>query len=58
MSSILVALVISLTAISVVAVGIVAAYLSITSILQAFAYRAPKAARLVLVTSQTHASGD
>lgn len=58
MSSILVALVISFTAVTVVVVGIMAAYFIVASILQAFSYRAPKAARLVLVPTQTHASGD
>jgi hypothetical protein len=58
LSSIAVALVLSLTVITVVAAGIVTAYFSVTGILQAFSYRAPKPSRLVLVTSQTHASGD
>ncbi len=58
MSSIVVALVSLLTALAVVAIGIATAYLSVAGILQAFAYQAPKASRLVLLPTQHHASGD
>ena len=61
MGGLLVAFVISFTAVTVVLVGILAAYAAVTGILYAFAYRSrrrPRAATAVLVPSQSQASGD
>jgi hypothetical protein len=60
----LVAFVISFTAITVVLVGILTAYAAVTGILYAFAYRsrqrshARATATAVLIPSQSQASGD
>ena len=60
MGGLLVAFVISFTAITVVAVGILAAYAVVTGILYAFAYgsRRRSAGTPVLVPSQSQAGGD
>jgi hypothetical protein len=55
--------VLSFTVLASVAFGILAAYLVVTSILQSFgrttlATHSPRPARLVLVPTQHHASGD
>jgi hypothetical protein len=51
----------SFTAITVVLLGILAAYATVTAILYAFAYRSRRRARVttaILVPSQSQASGD
>ena len=61
MGGLLVAFVISFTAITVVVVGILAAYAAVTGILYAFAYgsrRRSSASTPVLVPSQSQAGGD
>jgi hypothetical protein len=61
LGTLLVALVISFTAVTVVLVGIFAAYAAITGILYAFAYTSrqrPTGAAAILVPSQIQASGD
>jgi hypothetical protein len=60
LATLLVALIISFTAVTVILVGIFAAYAAVNGILYAFAYgsrqRLPRAA--MLVPSQSQASGD
>lgn len=60
MGTLLVALIIAFTAVTVIFIGIFAAYVAVTGILYAFAYgsrqRATRTA--MLVPSQSHASGD
>jgi uncharacterized membrane protein HdeD (DUF308 family) len=63
LGGLLVAFVISFTAVTVVLVGILAAYAAVTGILYAFAYRSRRratasAASAILVPSQSQASGD
>ena len=61
LGGLLVAFVISFTAITVVLVGILAAYAAVTGILYAFAYgsrQRTSASTPVLVPSQSQASGD
>jgi hypothetical protein len=60
LGALLVAFVISFTAITVVVVGILAAYAAVTAILHAFAYSSRQRARgtALLVPSQSQASGD
>lgn len=61
MGGLLVAFVISFTAITVVLVGILTAYAAVTGILYAFAYRSRQRTRTttaILVPSQSQASGD
>jgi hypothetical protein len=60
LGTLLVAFIISLTAITVVLVGIVAAYAAVTGILYAFAYGSRQRATgpAMLVPSQSQASGD
>jgi len=60
LGALLVAFVISFTAVTVVLVGILAAYATVTGILHAFAYRSRQRSRgtTVLVPSQSQASGD
>lgn len=61
MGGLLVAFVISFTAVTVVLVGILAAYAAVTGILYAFAYRSRQrtsAANPILVPSPSQASGD
>jgi hypothetical protein len=64
LGGLLVAFVISFTAITVVLVGILTAYAAVTVILYAFAYRsgrrtvAPATTSAILVPSQSQASGD
>jgi uncharacterized membrane protein HdeD (DUF308 family) len=62
LGGLLVAFVISFTAVTVVLVGILAAYAAVTGILYAFAYRsrrrATSATSAILVPSQSQASGD
>ena len=62
MGGLLVAFVISFTAVTVVLVGILAAYAAVTGILYAFAYssrqRTSASATAILVPSQSQASGD
>ena len=60
MGGLLVAFAISFTAITVVVLGILAAYAAITGILYAFAYgsRRRSASTPVLVPSQSQAGGD
>ncbi len=62
MGGLLVALVMSFTAVTVVLVGILAAYAAVTAILYAFAYRSRQrthtAAASILVPSESQASGD
>ncbi|MGH9501928.1 MAG: hypothetical protein ACRD20_03665 [Terriglobales bacterium] len=61
MGALLVAFVISFTAITVILVGILAAYGAVTAILYAFAYGSRHRARAVpsiLVPSQSQAGGD
>ncbi len=57
MGGLLVAFVISFTAITVVVVGILAAYAAVTGILYAFAYGSRRRTT-VLVPSQSQAGGD
>ncbi len=60
MGTLLVAFVISFTAVTVVLVGIFAAYAAVTGILHAFAYgsRQRTTRTTMLVPSQSQASGD
>ena len=60
MGTLLVALIISFTAVTVVLVGIFAACAAVTGILHAFAYssRQRTTRTTMLVPSQSHASGD
>ena len=60
MGALLVAFVISFTAVTVVLVGILAAYAAVTGILHAFAYSSRQRSHgtPVLVPSQSQASGD
>ncbi|MGC2183092.1 MAG: hypothetical protein WA637_07430 [Terriglobales bacterium] len=60
MGGLLVAFVISFTAVTVVVVGILAAYAAVTGILYAFAYgsRRRSTGTTVLVPSQSQAGGD
>ena len=63
MGGILVAFVMSFTAVTVVLIGILAAYAAVTGILYAFAYRSRRRSRsvgtpAVLVPSESQASGD
>ncbi len=63
MGGLLVAFVISFTAVTVVLVGILAAYAAVTGILYAFAYRSRRratatAASAILVPSQSQAGAD
>jgi hypothetical protein len=62
LGGLLVAFVISFTAVTVVLVGILAAYAAVTGILYAFAYssrqRTSASATAILVPSQSQASGD
>jgi hypothetical protein len=62
LGGLLVAFVISFTAVTVVLVGILAAYAAVTGILYAFAYRSRRratcATSAILVPSQSQASGD
>ncbi len=61
MGTLLVAFVMSFTAITVVVMGILAAYAAVTGILYAFAYRSRQritASSTILVPSQSQASGD
>jgi uncharacterized membrane protein HdeD (DUF308 family) len=64
LGTILVAFVMSFTAVTVVLFGILAAYAAVTGILYAFAYRSRQRSRIsastpvVLVPSESQASGD
>jgi hypothetical protein len=60
LGALLVAFIIAFTAVTVVLVGILAAYAAVTGILHAFAYSSRQRARgtTVLVPSQSQASGD
>ena len=61
MGGLIVAFVMSFTAITVVLVGILTAYAAVTGILYAFAYRSRQRASAkatILVPSQSQASGD
>ncbi|MGH9544436.1 MAG: hypothetical protein ACRD23_04395 [Terriglobales bacterium] len=61
MGGLLVAFVISFTAVTVVLVGILAAYAAVTGILYAFAYRSRQrtsTTAAILVPHQSQASGD
>jgi hypothetical protein len=60
LGALLVAFVISFTAVTVVLVGILAAYAAVTGILHAFAYSSRQRARgtSLLLPSQSQASGD
>ena len=61
MGGLIVAFVMSFTAVTVVLVGILTAYAVVTGILYAFAYssrRRPRSTPAVLVPSQSQASGD
>jgi hypothetical protein len=63
LGGLLVAFVISFTAVTVVLVGILAAYAAVTGILYAFAYssrqrKSASATTAILVPSQSQASGD
>jgi hypothetical protein len=60
LGTLLVALIISFTAVTVVLVGIFAAYAAVTGILHAFAYSSRQRTNrtAMLVPSQSHASGD
>ncbi len=60
MGSLLVAFVLFFTVLTVVVLGILAAYVAVAGILHAFGYRSRQqsAGTSVLVPSQTHASGD
>jgi uncharacterized membrane protein HdeD (DUF308 family) len=63
LGGLIVAFVISFTAITVVLVGILAAYAAVTGILYAFAYRSRRRSNAsttpaILVPSQSQASGD
>ena len=60
MGGLLVAFVISFTAVTVVLVGILAAYAAVTGILYAFAYRSRQRSRRAstAVPSQSQAGGD
>ena len=60
MGSLLAVFVLTLTAVTVVVLGIVAAYGTVNFILYAFAYQSRRRSRgtPMLVPSQTHASGD
>ncbi len=60
MGGLLIAFVISLTAFTVVVLGILAAYGAVTGILYAFAHQSRQhtSGTRILVPSQTHASGD
>jgi uncharacterized membrane protein HdeD (DUF308 family) len=61
LGGLIVAFVMSFTAITVVLVGILAAYAAVTGILYAFAYRSRQrtnATAAILVPSQSQASGD
>jgi hypothetical protein len=60
LGTLLVAFIISFTAVTVVVVGIFAAYAAVTGILHAFAYgsRQRTTRRTMLVPSQSQASGD
>jgi hypothetical protein len=59
LGSLLVAFVVSFTVAGSLALGIGLAYTAFLALLHAFAHSAPKpAARLVLVGSENHASGD
>jgi hypothetical protein len=59
LGSLLVAFVVSFTVAGSLALGIALAYTTFLALLHAFAHSSPKPApRLVLVSSETHASGD
>jgi len=60
LGSLLAVFVLTLTAVTVVVLGIVAAYGTVNFILYAFAYESRRRSRgtPMLVPSQTHASGD
>ncbi len=60
LGALLLVFVISLTVLTVVALGILAAYGLVTGILYAFAFQSRQRARMapVLVPSESHASGD
>jgi uncharacterized SAM-binding protein YcdF (DUF218 family) len=59
LGGLLVAFVISFTAVTVVLVGILAAYAAVTGILYAFAYSSrQRTSATILVPSQSQASGD
>jgi hypothetical protein len=60
LGTLLVALILAVTAVTVVLIGIFAAYVTVTGILYAFAYgsRQRTTRTAVLVPSQSHASGD
>jgi hypothetical protein len=60
LATLLVALIIAFTAVTVVLVGIFVAYAAVTGILYAFAYssRQRTIRTAILVPSQSHASGD
>ncbi len=61
MSGLVAAFILSFTVISVVALGVIAAYGLVTGILCAFAYRSRHRSRVAspaLVPSESHASGD
>jgi hypothetical protein len=64
LDALFVPVVLSFTVVASVAFGILAAYLVVTGILQTFgrttaqATRSPRPARLILVPTQHHASGD
>jgi hypothetical protein len=60
LGALLVAFIIAFTAVTVVLVGILAAYAAVTGILHAFAYSSRQRApgTTVLVPSQSQASGD
>jgi hypothetical protein len=61
LGGLLVAFVISFTAVTVVLVGILAAYAAVTGILYAFAYSSRQrtsATAAILIPSQSQASGD
>jgi hypothetical protein len=59
LGTLLVAFVISFTAVTVVVVGILAAYAAVTGILHAFAYSSRQRTRTaILVPSQSQAGGD
>ena len=63
MDALFVPVVLSFTVVASVAFGILAAYLVVTGILQTFgrttqAMHSPRPARLMLVPTQQHASGD
>ncbi|HEX3738872.1 MAG TPA: hypothetical protein VHV29_04020 [Terriglobales bacterium] len=59
MGSLLVAFVVSFTVAGSVALGITAAYVSVITLLHAFANRSPKPqSAVIFATTHTHVSGD